>query len=44
MGRILENIDYWREAPFVLVVSPAIWFGYWITQTQYVRQLQVAKA
>ena len=45
IGNSYQTIwDYGREAPFVLIVSPLIWLGYWITQTQYVRQLQVAKA
>ena len=45
IGNSYQTIwDYGREAPFVLIVSPLIWLGYWIMQTQYVRQLQVAKA
>lgn len=31
--------DFWREAPFRLVMTPAIWMLYWITQTLYVNGL-----
>ncbi len=45
IGNSMEIIrTYGREEPFRLVATPCIWLFYWITQTQFVRSLQMAKA
>lgn len=45
IGNSIDVIrNFGREEPFRLVATPLIWMFYWITQTQFVRSLQLAKA